>query len=60
MPIDRKRLLELALPRLEAERERIEKEIGQIQAELKGLSKPAKQARPEKKKKSSRKKALVR
>ena len=54
MPVDRKRLLELALPRLQAERDRIEKEINQIEAELKGLSKPAKQARPKKKKRSPR------
>ncbi len=54
MPVDRKRLLELALPRLQAERDRIENEIEQIQAELKGLSKPAKQARPKKKKRGAR------
>jgi len=54
MPVDRKRLLELALPRLQAERGRIEKEIEQIQAELRGLSKPAKQAHPKRRKRGAR------
>ena len=54
MPVERKRLLELALPRLRAERDRIEKEIEEIQAELKGLNKPAKQARPKKRKSGAR------
>ncbi len=55
MPVDRKRLLELGLPRLRVERDRIEKEIEQIQAELKGLSKSAKQARLKKRKRGARK-----
>jgi len=55
MPVDRKRLLELGLPILRVERDRIEKEIEQIQAELKGLSKSAKQARLKKRKRGARK-----
>ncbi len=41
MPVDRRRLLELAAGKLEAERERIEAELADIRRELRAESSPA-------------------
>ncbi len=52
MPVDRRRLLELAAARLEAERQRINQELAEISAELEP-AKPAPKAKPEKRKRRS-------